>query len=66
MVVRGRETGWGLTDQSASVLGLLYTDNTSYIWSRAIHGLSMESVWHVGQVSPYRVYIDSNHQDSQI
>jgi hypothetical protein len=23
-------------------------------------------MWHVGRVFPYRVYIDSNHHDSQI
>jgi hypothetical protein len=32
----------------------------------AIHGLSMESVWRVDRVFPYRVYIDSNHRDSRI
>jgi hypothetical protein len=23
-------------------------------------------MWHVGQIFPYKVYIDSNHHDSQI
>jgi hypothetical protein len=45
---------------------LLYTDYVRYIWSRAIHRLSMESVWCVDQVFPYRVYIDSNLRDSRI
>jgi hypothetical protein len=45
---------------------LLYVDHVRYIWLRVIHGLSVESVWHVGQDFPYRVYIDSNRRDSQI
>jgi hypothetical protein len=45
---------------------LLYVDHVRYVWSRAIRGLSVESMWHVGRVFPCRVYIDSNHHDSQI
>jgi hypothetical protein len=45
---------------------LLYVDYMRYIWSRAIRGLSVESAWRVGQVFPYRVYIDLNHHDSRI
>jgi hypothetical protein len=46
--------------------GLLYVDHVIYVWSWTIHGLSVGSVWHVGWIFPYRVYIDSNHRDSQI
>jgi hypothetical protein len=35
-------------------------DYPRYVWSRAIRILSVESVWRVGRVFPYRVYIDSN------
>jgi hypothetical protein len=45
---------------------LLYVDHVRHIWSRAICGPSVESVWRVGQVFPYRVYIDSNRRDSRI
>jgi hypothetical protein len=45
---------------------LLYADHVRYVWSKAIHGPSVESVWRVGRVFPYRVYIDSNRRDSQI
>jgi hypothetical protein len=45
---------------------LLYTVRVRYIWSTAIHGPSVEILWRVGRVFPYRVYIDSNHRDSQI
>jgi hypothetical protein len=31
---------------------LLYVDHVRYVWSRAICGLSVESVWRVGQVFP--------------
>jgi hypothetical protein len=41
-------------------------DHVRYIWSWTIHGMSVESVWHVGWVFPYMVYIDSNHCDSRI
>jgi hypothetical protein len=37
-----------------------------YIWSRVIRGPSVESMWRVGRVFPYKVYIDSNHCDSRI
>jgi hypothetical protein len=45
---------------------LLYVDHVRYVWSRGIRGLSVESVWHVGRVFSYRVYIDSNRRDSRI
>jgi hypothetical protein len=45
---------------------LLYVNHVRYVWSWTIRGLSMESVWRVGQGFPCRVYIDSNHRDSQI
>jgi hypothetical protein len=45
---------------------LLYVDHVTYVWSRAIRGPSVESVWRVGQVFPYRVYIDSNRRDPRI
>jgi hypothetical protein len=45
---------------------LLYADYVRYIWSGSICGSSVESVCHIGQVFPCRVYIDSNHRDSQI
>jgi hypothetical protein len=45
---------------------LLYVDHMGYVWSWTIRGLSVESLWHVGRVFSYRVYIDSNHRDSQI
>jgi hypothetical protein len=32
-------------------------DHIRYIWSRAIHRPSAESVQHVGRVFPYRVYV---------
>jgi hypothetical protein len=31
---------------------LPYIDCVRYVWSRAIRGPSMESVWHVDKVSP--------------
>jgi hypothetical protein len=45
---------------------LLYVDHMRYVWSWTIHGLSVESVWHVSQVFPCRVYIDSNRRNSRI
>jgi hypothetical protein len=39
---------------------LLYADHVRYVWSRVIHGPSVESGWRVGRVFPCRVYIDSN------
>jgi hypothetical protein len=31
---------------------LLYVDHVRYVWSRAIHEPSMESMWRVGRVFP--------------
>jgi hypothetical protein len=45
---------------------LLYVDHVRYVWSWTIRGLSMESMWRVGQVFPSRVYNDLNRRDSQI
>jgi hypothetical protein len=45
---------------------LLYVDYVRYVWSGTICGLNVERVWHVGQVFPCRVYIDSNLCDSRI
>jgi hypothetical protein len=45
---------------------LLCIDHVRYVWSMVIRGLSMRSVWRVGRVFPYRVYINSNCRDSQI
>jgi hypothetical protein len=45
---------------------LLYTDRVRYVWSRVIRGPSVKSIWRVGWVFPCRVYIDSNHRNSQI
>jgi hypothetical protein len=44
---------------------LLYADHVRYVWSWTICGLSVGSVWRVGWVFPYRVYIDLNHRDSR-
>jgi hypothetical protein len=33
-------------------------DCVTYVWSQTIRGLSVKNVWHVGQIFPYRVYID--------
>jgi hypothetical protein len=41
-------------------------DRVRYVWYGTIRGLSMKSMWRVGQVFPCRVYIDSNHRDSRI
>jgi hypothetical protein len=45
---------------------LLYADYVRYVWSRVICGPSVESMWHVGQVFPCRVYINLNCRHSQI
>jgi hypothetical protein len=45
---------------------LLYADYMRYVWSGTICELSVESVWRVGRIFLYRVYIDSNRHDSQI
>jgi hypothetical protein len=45
---------------------LLYVDHVRYVWSWTIHGLSVKIMWRVGRVFPCRVYINSNHRDSQI
>jgi hypothetical protein len=45
---------------------LLYIDHVRYIWSMAIHELSVKYVWCVGRVFSCRVYIDSNRRDSWI
>jgi hypothetical protein len=39
---------------------------TGDVRSGTIRELSVESVWCVDQVFPYRVYIDSNRRDSRI
>jgi hypothetical protein len=36
------------------------------VWSGAIHESSMESMWRVDRIFPYRVYIDLNRRDSRI
>jgi hypothetical protein len=51
---------------SAARERLLYVDHMRYIWSMAIRGLSVKSVWHIGWVFPCWVYIDLNYRDSQI
>jgi hypothetical protein len=53
-------------NMSASRQRLLYVDQMRYVWSWTIHGLSMGSMWRVGQVFSSRVYIDLNHRDSRI
>jgi hypothetical protein len=45
---------------------LLYTDYVRYIWPGTIRGPSMENVWCVGRVFPYRVYINLNRHNSWI
>jgi hypothetical protein len=45
---------------------LLYVDCVRYVSSRTIRGLSVGCVWHVGRVSPCRVYINLNRRDSRI
>jgi hypothetical protein len=44
---------------------LSYMDDVSSM-VRTIRKSSMEGVWRVVRVCPCRVYIDSNHRDSQI
>jgi hypothetical protein len=44
----------------------LPTRITGDVCSRTIRESSVESVWRVDQVFPCRVYIDSNHRDSEI
>jgi hypothetical protein len=44
----------------------LPTRTTGDVWSGTILESSMESVWRVDRVFSCRVYIDSNHRDSQI
>jgi hypothetical protein len=46
--------------------GLLYVDHVRYVWSWTTRELSVESMWCVGQVFTYRVYINSNLCDSRI
>jgi hypothetical protein len=36
------------------------------VWSETLRESSLESVWHVDQIFPCMVYIDSNHRDSRI
>jgi hypothetical protein len=36
------------------------------VWFGTIHESSVESMWCVDQVFPYRVYIDSNRRNSRI
>jgi hypothetical protein len=36
------------------------------VCSGTIHESGVESVWHVDQIFPCRVYIDSNRRDSRI
>jgi hypothetical protein len=36
------------------------------VWSGTIRESSVESVWRIDRIFPCRVYIDSNHRDSQI
>jgi hypothetical protein len=44
----------------------LPTRTTSDEWSGTLGGSSVESMWRVDQVFPYRVYIHSNRRDSRI
>jgi hypothetical protein len=59
------ETRWGPMDRSVGMLGLLsgalflmsydhvaIHDCMRYVWSRAIRGSTVESMWCVDQVSP--------------
>jgi hypothetical protein len=41
-------------------------DHVRYIWSRVIRGPSVESVWRVGWIFHYMVYIDLNLRDYRI
>jgi hypothetical protein len=42
------------------------TQTMGDVWSETIRELSVQSMWHVDWVFPCRVYIDSNHRDSQM
>jgi hypothetical protein len=44
----------------------LPTWTTGDVWSGTICESSVESVWRVDRVFPYRVYINSNRRDSRI
>jgi hypothetical protein len=44
----------------------LPTQTTWDVGSGTLCKSSVESVWHVDRVFPYRVYIDSNHCDNRI
>jgi hypothetical protein len=44
----------------------LPTWTTWDVWSGTLRGSSVKSVWRVDWVFPCKVYIDSNHRDSQI
>jgi hypothetical protein len=44
---------------------MLCVDRMRYVWSGTIHRLRVGYVWHVGQIFPCRVSIDSNRRDSQ-
>jgi hypothetical protein len=57
---RGQWICWWLHEK------LLYVYRVRYVWSRAICGPSVESVWHVGCAFPYRVYIYLNRHNSRI
>jgi hypothetical protein len=51
---------------STSHEGLLYVNHIKYVWSWTIRRLSVESVWHIGQVFPCMMHIDLNRRDSRI
>jgi hypothetical protein len=57
---------WVYSTLSMTHERLLYVDHMRYVWSRAIRGPDVESLWRVGWVFPCRVNIDSNHRDTQI
>jgi hypothetical protein len=44
----------------------LSTRTTGEVSSGTLRESNVESVWHVDQVFPYRVYIDSNCRNSRI
>jgi hypothetical protein len=44
----------------------LPTQTTLDVWSGTIRELSVENMWRVDRVSPYRLYINSNRRDSRI
>jgi hypothetical protein len=63
LLLRGSESVqicWWLRER------LPWDDRVRYVWSMAIRWPSMGGVCHVDQVFPCRVYINSNHRDSQI